>query len=226
MELDDWKQAWAAHGAKLERSLRINERLLRDALLRKTRWALAPFVAWRAVELALGVASIGIVVPVLLAHLREPRYLVAVGALAVFCVAITSRIAVLLVGGLALDYGGSVTAIQRDVAELRLAEYRAFKWALLGGVLVWLPAALVLLEVASGVDLLARVDLAWLVANLALGAALLIAGHVASRRYVERSGLSPRVRRLVDAMSGRALRRASAHLAELAAFERDEPAAP
>lgn len=225
MELDDWKQAWAAHGDKLERSLVINERLLRETLLRKARWALAPYVVGRVVEVALGLAAVAVVVPVLVAHRGEPRYLVAAGALAVFCVGITALFGAVLAASLRLDHGGAVTAIQRDVERLRLAEYRALKWAVLGGVLVWLPAALVGFEVVTGVDALARVDLGWLVGNLAFGVAVLAAGHAWSRRNVERPGLGPRARRIVDAVSGRSLRAVTAHLAELAAFQRDEPPA-
>lgn len=227
MELDDWKQVWAAHGATLERSLRINERLLRDTLLRKARWALAPYVVRRAVDVALGVVAVVLVMPVLVAHRGEPRYLVAAGALAVFCVGITVLFGALLAASLKLDYGGAVTAIQRDIEGLRLAEYRALKWAVLGGVLVWLPAALVGFEVVTGIDALSRVDLAWLIGNLVFGAAVLAAGQMWSRHNVERPGLGPRARRIVDAVSGHSLRSAAGHLAELAAFQRDEsPAAP
>ncbi len=223
MQLDDLKQAWAAHGALLERSLAIDERLLREMLLRKVRLALAPYVLWRALEVALGVAALFIVLPVLAAHLAEPRYVVAAGALAVLTGALTALCAYLLVNGLQLDYGGPVTAIQREVERLKLVEYRAFKWALLGGVVAWLPAALVLFEALTGVDALARVDLPWLVLNLLFGLVVLALGQALSRKHVERSDLGPWARRLVDAVSGRALRSAAGHLAELARFEREEP---
>lgn len=223
MELDDLKQAWAAHGAALERSLAINERLLRETLLRKVRFALAPFVVWRALEVALGAAVVRLVVRVLVAHLGEPRYLVAAGALAVFAAALTALRAASLVSGVKLDYSGAVTAIQRDVERLKLLEYRATKWALLGGVLLWLPAALVVFEAITDVDALARVDLAWLIANLAFGACVLAVGLTWSRRNVERHGLGPRARRIIDAISGRSLRSVTSHLAELARFQGDEP---
>jgi RNA polymerase sigma-70 factor (ECF subfamily) len=42
---------------------------------------------------------------------------------------------------------------------------------------------------------------------------------------VERPGLGPRARRLIDALSGRSLRAVAGHLTELSRFERDEPAA-
>jgi hypothetical protein len=224
-EMQPWKAAWAAHGAALERSLAIDERLLREVLLGKVRRALLPYVLWRAIEVALGVGALALVVPVLAAHVGERRYVVAAGALAVYAAGMTALCAYLLVAGLQLDYGRPVTAIRRDVERLRIAEYRALKWAVLGGVLAWLPAALVLFEVVTGVDALARVDLAWLVANLLLGVAMLALGLALSKRYVERADAKPWARRLRDAVSGRALRSATAHLAELASFEREEPTA-
>jgi hypothetical protein len=160
-------------------------------------------------------------VSVLAAHVDEPRYLVVAGALAVFAVALTALHAYLLVGVLQLDHAGPVTALQRDVERIRLAEYRALKWALLGGCLFWLPVPIVLLEALTGVEVLARVHLSWLAANLAVGLAILTAGLWLSHRYVERPGLGPRARRIVDALSGRGLRVAAGHLEELARFERE-----
>jgi hypothetical protein len=222
MDLDDLKRAWTAHGALLERSVAINERLLRETMLRKARVAMAPFVAWRVLEVVLGVVALGLFAPVLAAHVDEPRYLVVAGALVAGTVAITAVYAHLLVASLRLDHGGPVVAIQRDVEHIALGEYRATKWALLGGVLLWLPAALVGYEAITGVDALARADLAWLVANLAFGIAVLVVGHLASRRYVERPDLGPRARRVADALSGRSLRAVASHLAEIERFGRAE----
>lgn len=221
MELDDLKTAWAAHGTMLERSLAINERLLRELLTRKVRARLWPYVAWRAVEVALGTIVVIALISVLAAHLGEPRYAVIGAPLAGFAIVATARSLALIVRARGLDYGGPVTALQRALEELRRAEYRALKWAVLGGVLFWLPAALVLFEAITGVPALARVELAWLVANLGFGLAVVIAGQALARAYVE-TELSPRARRLVDALSGRALRAAAAHLAELGAFERGD----
>ncbi|MCE9592945.1 MAG: hypothetical protein K8S98_02025 [Planctomycetes bacterium] len=222
MQLDDLKTAWAAHGAALERSLAIDERLLREVLLTKVRRAFAPYVAWRALEVVLGVAAAGGTAAVLVAHGAEWRYLVVGGALLVFALVVTASSAYLSVNGLRLDYDGPVTAMQRDVERLRLAEYRALKWAVLGGVVLWLPAALVAFEASTGVAALARVELPWLVGNLVFGLVVLACGVAWSKRYVERADLGPRARRLVEAVSGRALRVATKQLTELARFERDE----
>jgi len=222
MQFDDLKAAWAAHGTMLERSLAIDERLLREMMLRKFRLALAPYVLWRALEVAVGIAVLLAVLPVLAAHMSEPRYIVAAGALVVFTAWITALCAHLLVRSLQFDRGGPVTAIQRDVERVKVVEYRTLKWALLGGVLIWLPATLVLFEALTGVDAIARVDLAWLVANLLFGLVVLAVGLVLSKKYVERPDLRPWARRLVNALSGRALRTAARHLDELTKFEREE----
>jgi len=221
MELDDLKTAWAAHGAMLERSLAINEHLLRETMLGKVRSKLAPFVVWRAVEAVLGVVMLFVVGSVLAAHATEPRYLVAGGAVLAFTVAMTALCTTLLVHGARLAYDRPVTVIQRAVERIKLLEFRATKWAFLGGVLVWLPGLLVLFEAVTGVPALARVDLAWLISNLAFGAIVLVVGHILAKRYVDRPDLGPRARRFVDALTGRSLRAVTGHLAELARFERD-----
>lgn len=222
MKIDDLKESWAAHGAMLERSLAIDERLLREVLLGNVRFALAPYVLWRALEVAIGIVALLVVVPVLAAHIAEPRYIVVAGALAVFTAWITALYAYLLVSTLQLDYGGPVTAIQRDVERLKIVEYRSFKWALLGGVLLWLPALLVPFEALTGIDALARVQMSYLVGNLFVGLVVLVAGMVLSRKYVERSDSKLRTRRWVAALSGRGLQRAAGHLMELSKFEREE----
>ena len=221
MQLDDLKQAWAAHGAMLERSLAIDERLLREVLLRKVRFALAPHLLWRALEVACGIAGLGVLAPILGAHLAEPRYLVAGGGLALFTAGLTALCAHLLIRSLALDYGGPVTALQREVERIRIAEYRVVKWAVLGGVVAWLPAALLLFEALTGIDALARVQPAYLIANIVLGLGVFGVGQALSRRYVERPGLGPAACSLIDALSGRGMCSASAILAELAQFERE-----
>ena len=192
MQLDDLKAVWAAHGTALERSLSINERLLREVMARKIRSSLAPYLLWRAVDVL------------------------------AFAVAMTATTIYQIVRARRLDYSGPLTEIQLEVERLQLIEYRAFKWALLGGIVVWLPAAMALFEALFTVDVLARVDLAWLVSNVVFGLALLWLGQRLSKRYVERPNLGPWARRLVDHVSGRSLETVRRHLAELSSLTRDE----
>lgn len=218
---EDLRSAWAVHGAKLERCLQVNERLLREVLAKKARWALVPHLVFRALELVVGVVLLALITPVVVRHLEEVRYALVGGAAVGFLVALTALTGYLLGRGTSLRYDRPVAEVRGELERLALLEYRSFKWALLGGTLLWLPIALLALEALSGVALLARVDGAWLVANLAVGAALLVLGQAVSHRLVERAPESARASRFIEALSGRGLRQARARLAELAAFERE-----
>lgn len=222
MQLDDLKTAWAAHGTLLEKNLRINERLLREVMARKIRSSLAPYLLWRALEAVAGLVVIALVGGVLGDHLGELRYVAMAGIVLAFAVAVTATTIYLLLRAIRLDYSGPLTEVQLAVERLKRIEYRAFKWALLGGIVVWLPAALVLFEALFTVNALARVDLAWLASNVVFGLSLLWLGQLLSRRYVERPDLGPWARRLVDRVSGRSLESVDRHLAELASLARDE----
>ncbi len=215
------RSLWAAHGAKLERGLAVNERLLRGLLVREARRALAPALGWRALELLVWGGLLAIIASVVVRHLGEARYVLAGGAAVLYLAALTALTGFALGRGASLRFERPVTEVRGELERLALLEYQSFKWALLGGVMLWLPLVLLALEALGGVDLLARVDGAWLVANLVVGAALLGLGHVVSRRLVERSQDPERASRIVLALSGRGLRAARARLAELAAFERE-----
>lgn len=206
MELDDLKAAWHT----LEKNLAINERLLRETMLGKTRRALAPYVILRALESVLGILAIALAVRVLVAHPAEPRYWLVGAPVAVFAIAMTAACVHLLGRATGIDYRGAVGGMQRDLARLEVAGYHATKWAVLGGTLLWLPVLLVVFEGLTGTPVIARVDLAWLVANLAFGLGVLIIGrHLANRLEGRLAGL----------MSGRSLRRAREYLSDLAEFQ-------
>jgi cytochrome c biogenesis protein CcdA len=222
MELDDLKAEWAEHRALFQRSVALDERILREIVLGKVRSSLRPYAIARGLEVVFGAIVLALAVSVTVAHLTEPRYLVVAGTFTVFVASMIARCVHLLVASRELDEDGPVTAIQRRIERMKLAELHTFKWALLGGTLFWLPALLVILEAVTGFDALARVDLGYLVANMALGAVLLGAASLWARRYVDRPDIGPRARRIVDAVAGRSLHAASRRLAELARFVRDE----
>lgn len=220
MQIDDLKQLWTAHGENLERSLAINERLLREALLHKVRSAFIPFQVWRTLEVVIGIATIVASLSVLADHVNDPLYVFVVGGLAVPIAWVTGLCAYRLLKSCGVDYGASITTLQRNIEQFRLADYRAFKWALLLGIVAWLPVALILFEALTGFDALARVGLAWLSANVIFGLICLGVGHAFSRRYLERADLRPWARTLLEALSDRAVQSATEHLTELASFER------
>ena len=178
----------------------------------------ATFVAL-GVELALALVALVLLGSFVAAHLDEPRLALAGAALHVFVVLVVALQGHLLVHLARLDHGGPVLDLQRGLERAALLEYRVFKWALLGGVLLWSLVPIVVSEAALGVDLFAHLPSPWLVANALFGLAVLALGQAWSRRHVERADAGPWARRLVDHLSGQSLRRARANLADLARFE-------
>ena len=223
MQLDDMKAVWATHGEQLDRVLHINEKLLRDVTMNKVRSSLIPYVLWRAFEVLFGVAMTLATGSVLLDHTDELLYLSVAGAVLLFSVFMTITTLMLIVRALRLDQDRQVVDVQRAVAKLKLAEFHAFKWALLGGVLLWLPIGIVVFEVLSGAPALSNVPLPWLLANIAFGLLALFLGQHLVRKHVDKNGQpdterAPWVQRLLDHASGRQLAKISNHMDELASF--------
>ena len=221
MQLDDLKAVWEKQGALLERSVAIQEQVLRASLARDVRWTLAPYHAWRILEFALAAAGVLAIGSVLGDHAGEVRYWVVGGSLLLFASLVAGLLLYLLVRGLGLDFDGPILALQRAIEQQKRREAFLFLWCLLGGVLLWLPAVLVLLEALTGFAALGRVDPAWLAANLTFGAVFALAGRVWSKRTLESEKLGPWTRRLVDALAGRSLALASGRLAEFARFSQE-----
>lgn len=216
--MDDLQQLWARHTALLLRSVAIDEKLLRESTLRKVRTALVPYVACRALEAACGIFVLWATANVLLAHPTSASYMLLGGALLAFVAVFTATSVRLAIDAARLDYSGPVLHMQEVLGRQRRAEFRALKWALLGGTLLWLPALALPFEALTGAEVLAHLETGFLLANVAFGVVVVILGQMLAWRYVERPGIGPRAQRIVDALSGHGLRRASAHLAELRQF--------
>lgn len=224
MPLDDLQRIWASRGAafggKAPRSTPLTGGRLRP---RRARFG---YVLRSRAEAALLVAGAGLLWPVLVAHREEFRYLGAGGAALVWLLGLAAWLLRLAAQAAAIDFGAAVTAVQRQLGALRLRECHGVKWALLGGVVVWLPLPLLLVEAATGAPLLAAIDGAWLAANLLFGLVLLGLGRRWASRRLPAVGEGPVVSALVDALGDRALRRAQQQLDELAAFAAAAPAEP
>ena len=223
MQLDDMQRIWASRGAVLAggapRATPATRRLARP---RRARFG---YVLRSSVEAALLVAGAAMLWPVLVAHRHEVRYLCAGGAALVWLLGLAVWLVRLAAQAAAIDFGAAITTVQRQLGALRLRECHGVKWALLGGVVVWLPLPLLLLEAVTGAPLLAAIDGVWLAANLLFGITLLGLGRWWAHR-APAAGSGPVLSALVDALGDRSLRRAHQQLLELAAFTTETSPAP
>lgn len=218
MNLDDLQSVWARHDARLAASLRVDQRVLRALLVDSSRRALCPSTAMRLVEAGLGLGAAACAI-VALGAADDVRTMALAPLVIVYLVGVVVSALAFVTLGAGLDHGQPVAELQRRVERMRLVEYAGLQWALLGGIALWLPLPLVVLEGVTGAPLLARIDGPWLALNLLFGAVVAAGARIAARRHLERADPRPFARRLREGLAGTGVRQAAAHLAELREFE-------
>jgi hypothetical protein len=187
--------------------------------LDRTRTALRRQAGLLLFELICGVVTALLVGSFLAGHIHEVRF--AVPALVLHSAVLFTIVA--SVRQLAwlgqIDYAAPVVAIQHDLARLRASRLRTTRFLLLLSPLLWTPFAIVAAQGLFGFDLYRGFGPGWIVANLALGVAVIPLTVWLTHRYAEQLGRSPWMERLADDIAGRSLATAKGHLDEIARFE-------
>jgi hypothetical protein len=216
MELDDLKQGWQTLGNALARQSDLAEREFRARKLDRARSSLRSLVAGQALQIAFGTASVVLGVSVWHRHVGGNALFASGVVIHVYGVLLIASAAIVL--GLIgrIDYTAPVLAIQQALARLRRI-YVITSLALgLAWWLLWIPYALAGFDLLFGVDLYPhmRGPVWWMVASGVAGLALTLALIAWSLHAA-----GPRLARaLDDTATGFSLRRARAHLDELATF--------
>lgn len=224
MDLDDLKQRWEEADRKLDASLRLSTRLLRESALGKAARATARLSWLLLPEILLNLGLVVWLGSFLADHFGQARFAIPAAALDL------GAIALLIARGRqwwalrGIDYSAPVVAIQKELGRLRLQELRVLKWVLITAPLAWTPLLIVAIEGLLGLDAYALFSGAWLAANVAFGVAALLLAVWISRRYAERMERSPRIQRVMRNLSGYNLSAAAGFLGSLARFEEESPA--
>jgi hypothetical protein len=221
MELDDLKQKWVEYDAKLDKSLRLNARLLRESGLGRVEAALKPLSRSIVVEGTLNLAAVFLLGSFLGNHVAEPRFAVPAALLLACAIAIMSTGIRQWLALRTIDYGAPVVAIQKRLAALRIGRIRTTKWILIGSPLLWTPLLIVSVKALTGLDPYAFLNARFLAGNLLFGLAFLFGMLWLSKRQGGRWNQSPAVRRLMDDIAGRSLVTATGALDEIERFERE-----
>ncbi len=216
VDLDDLKQIWLEHDRKLSESIRLNRELLKVVNLKGTRSALQRLIiflgleaiAWLAIAMALG--------NFIFLHLGQWQFLWPAVLSDLYAIGMFAVIIRQIVGAAHIDYGQPVVAIQRQVEMLAMFRVRATQWAVLAGVVVWAPFAIVVGKAFLGID---SYNAPWLLANVAFGLGLIPLAVWLSRTFSVRMGRSPFIQRVMKDLAGYNLKAASASLARLSDFE-------
>jgi hypothetical protein len=212
MELDELKERWAEHDRKLDESIRLNRRLLRDMYTRRARfalWRLAAMLAAGALFMLAIIVSLGRFIA---QNWSMPR--IAWPAIVLDVLAIATLAALNAQIGLALNinYNQPIAVIQKRLETLRKFRIRYIQAIFLMATLTWVPIFIVLTRLF---------DTAWVVANVVFGLLVLAIGVWVARRYGDRMSNSAFGRRFLRELAGYNLNAASDFMATLAEFEKD-----
>ncbi len=221
MDLQDMKDRWAEYDRKLESSLRLNTRILREINLSRVDSSLKRLSRLLVFELLQDLAAVVLLGVFIAGHAGEMRFFAPALLLGVCAVAFAIRSIGQLVAVHSLDYSAPVVAIQKQLAELRIQRIRVTKWVLLLSPVLWTPLLIVAFEGLLGVDAYLFLDGTWLAANLLLGLAFIPLMLWAARHFADRWQGSPLVQRLMDDLAGRSLVTATGFLNELSRFEEE-----
>jgi len=218
-DLDELRTLWQEQDRTLQSLVRLNHRLLDATVLTRARSAVQRFVALLAVEaivVALVILALGSFVA---AHIGELRLAVSGAITGLYAIATFATLVAQLVLARRVDYTQPVTMIQTALEHLRVVRSRAIQALVLAGTVIWLPLTIVLLDAAAGVDTSAVLEPAYVAANVAVGVAVVALACWLSRRFADRPGLAPAVRRVMRELAGTNLAAASRALRSIAEFE-------
>jgi hypothetical protein len=121
---------------------------------------------------------------------------------------------------LQIDYDKPIALIQKQLESLRVLRIRITQWALLTGQVVWwIPFLMVALKGFWDVDAYKVFGTGFLLANIAVGLAIIPLAIWVSRKFGDRMGRSPVMQRLMRELAGYNLNAATGFLAKVSEFE-------
>lgn len=220
MELDDLKSAWQSFDGRLERQFALNLHVFNERGLERVRSSLRPLLVGQFLQLMFGVVVVTWAGAFWTAH-RDVLHLLAMGLVmhaygivTIVCAGVT------LATMRGVDYAAPVVEIQHRLARLRRRYVMSGLIAGLPWWLLWMPATLMLVADASGVDpyaLLAERAPSLIWANLAVGVAGLL-GCAWLYRWTRDPRRARAAQWLSDLFTGASLRRAQHALDDVARF--------
>ncbi len=220
MNLDDLKEQWAAYDKKLDMSIQLNARLLRESSLGKTRSALRWLYPSIGLDLVQDLALVILLGFFIANNFRSPGFLIPALLLDLFLIFHLAFGIYQVVTLQSLDFAGPILDSQKRLATLGQQRIRVTMWSLLLAPLLWVPLLIVGMK-ALGLNAYTMLDTNWLIANGLFGVAVIPLMLWLARRYGDRWQRWAWVRGFMDDIAGHNLKKATAFLDELAGFERE-----
>jgi len=222
MDLDVLKEKWAEQDQKLDLSIRLNRKLLMAVHMNRVQSPLRRFAAFSGMGALLGLITLTILGRFIYDHWQAPRFALPAVTLHLWVIAYVAASIRQMVLALRIDLNKPIAKIQQELGSLQVLRLRVVLWGVLSGQLVWwIPFLVVALKGIFKVDAYEVFPPAFLIANVALGVALIPLSIWMSRKFVARLKGSPWMERLVRELAGYNLTAANGFLAALQEFENE-----
>jgi hypothetical protein len=222
MELDLLKEKWVEQDRKLDGSIRLSQQLLMAANTNRLQSPFRRFALFTGVGTLLGLLSLAILGQFIHAHWAEPRFALPAVALHVWVIAYVVTSIRQMVMALQINFDKPVTLVQKQIESLRVLRLHVVRWALLTGQLVWwIPLLVVMLKGFWDVDAYKVFGSGFLIANVAIGVAVIPVAIWASKKFGGRMGSSPTMQWLMLELAGYNLNAAAGFLRTLSEFKNE-----
>ena len=221
MNLDDMQKLWAEHDKRLDQSLRLNVKLLREVHLGHARSVLGRLQWMIGLEFATDSLCVLWLGSYVVDHLGDPRFGVPGALLFLVWTGYLALSLRQLERVRRLDFGAPVAALQRELESVRVLRTRNTQWRLLLAPALWAPLLIVVLQAFFGVDAWKTPGTSWVLANAIVGCVLSPVLFWICRRYAEPLLRLRFVQAIVGNISGRCLVRAKERLDAIAEFEQE-----
>ncbi len=219
MDLDVLKQKWIEQDRKLDVTIRLNRQLLIAVKMNRVRWPLRRFAFFVGLGVLFGLIVPGLLGQFIYQHWAEPRFALPAVVLDAWAIANLVASGRQMAMAIRIDYDKPIAVIQKQLESLRVLRIRTIQWALLTGQLVWwIPFLIVALKGFLDVDAWKVFSTAYLLANLAVGLAIIPLAIWLSRKFGDRMGRSPVMQRLMRELAGYNINSATGFLATLSEF--------
>jgi MFS family permease len=219
MDLDVLRDRCAEYDDKLEKSISLNQTLLREVYTGRARSALRRLAAKMAAGSVILLAVIVSLAFFLSAHKSTPQFLWSAVVLDVFAIAALVAMNAQIALALRIDYDKPIAAIQKRIQLLRKFRVRYSQMIFLIMTLTWAPVFIVVLQAFFGMDAYLLYGSAWIVWTVAFGMAFMLGGIWFSIRFGRRFKGSAAGLQFVNDITGRDLKDANEFLEVLCEFE-------
>jgi len=213
MQLEELNQQWKQLDMKLDRSIALNNELLRQVVLQPARRRIHRLAFWPALDVAfcLGLLALGFLF--LNGHAYDWKLIAPTAVVMLCALALLINSMFQLQRIAQLDWSGPVVDIQTELQQLHVMKVQQFKWIILLSPLVWICSFMIGLHWVFGWLTVDRVKVLdelhpWVVANYVFGILFVPLGYLLARTLADRFKTRSWWQTLLKGISGNSLQSA------------------